>query len=93
MFSGILISWNRASTIRLSDSSDSRFSKTVWTSAQVLLRWAIQWNIPVPPKLCQPERVVEKGHLFDFEISEEDMGRFSALDCGEKYCWDPTQVS
>lgn len=63
------------------------------TSAQVLLRWAVQQNIPVLPKSCQPERVEENGRLFDFEISEEDVERLSALDCREKFCWDPTQVS
>ncbi len=63
------------------------------TSTQVLLRWAVQQNIPVLPKSRQPERVEENGRLFDFEISEEDVERLSALDCGEKFCWDPTQVS
>lgn len=63
------------------------------TPAQVLLRWAVQQSIAVLPKSSQPERVKENGRLFDFEISEEDMERLSALDCGEKFCWDPTQVS
>uniref|UniRef100_A0A8C2GJF6 Zgc:101765 n=1 Tax=Cyprinus carpio TaxID=7962 RepID=A0A8C2GJF6_CYPCA len=63
------------------------------TSAQVLLRWAVQQNIPVLPKSRQPERVEENGRLFDFEISEEDVEKLSAIDCGEKFCWDPTQVS
>ncbi|KAA0723185.1 Prostaglandin F synthase [Triplophysa tibetana] len=63
------------------------------TSAQVLLRWALQQDIPVLPKSRQPERVKENGCLFDFELSGKDMERISALDCGEKFCWDPTQVS
>ncbi|TRY81781.1 hypothetical protein DNTS_007933 [Danionella cerebrum] len=63
------------------------------TPAQVLLRWAVQQNIPVLPKSSQPERVEENGRLFDFEISKKDMERLSALDCGEKFCWDPKLVS
>ncbi|XP_051993579.1 glyoxal reductase [Xyrauchen texanus] len=62
------------------------------TSAQVLLRWAVQQNIPVLPKSSQPKRVEENRCLFDFELGEKDMERLSALDCGEKFCWDPTQV-
>ncbi|XP_061091974.1 aldo-keto reductase Mvan_2161 [Conger conger] len=63
------------------------------TPAQVLLRWAVQQGVPVLPKSSQPERVAENGRVFDFHLSEEDMGRLSALDCGEKYCWDPSAVA
>ncbi|XP_064185192.1 aldo-keto reductase Mvan_2161 [Anguilla rostrata] len=63
------------------------------TPAQVLLRWAVQQGVPVLPKSSQPERVGENGRVFDFHLSEEDMGRLSALDCGEKYCWDPSVVA
>ncbi|XP_058251617.1 glyoxal reductase [Hemibagrus wyckioides] len=62
------------------------------TPAQVLLRWAVQQNIPVLPKSCQPDRVQENGRLFDFELSDSDMAKLSALDCNEKYCWDPSLV-
>ncbi|XP_036404922.1 glyoxal reductase [Megalops cyprinoides] len=60
--------------------------------AQVLLRWAVQQEVPVLPKSSQPERVAENGQIFDFHLSEEEMGRLSALDCGKKYCWDPSAV-
>lgn len=62
------------------------------TPAQVLLRWAVQQNIPVLPKSCQPERVKQNGCLFDFELSDSDMAKLSALDSGEKFCWDPALV-
>lgn len=62
------------------------------TSAQVLLRWALQQNVPVLPKSAQPGRVQENGRLFDFELTDSDMARLSALDCGEKFCWDPSLV-
>lgn len=62
------------------------------TPAQVLLRWAVQQNVPVLPKSCRPDRVLENGRLFDFELSDSDMAKLSALDCGEKFCWDPSLV-
>ncbi|KAG9274285.1 hypothetical protein AMEX_G11192 [Astyanax mexicanus] len=62
------------------------------TPAQVLLRWALQQNVPVLPKSAQPMRVQQNSCLFDFELSESDMARLSALDCGEKFCWDPSLV-
>lgn len=62
------------------------------TPAQVLLKWAVQQNIPVLPKSCQPDRVQENGRLFDFELSDSDMAKLSALDCSEKFCWDPSSV-
>lgn len=62
------------------------------TPAQVLLRWAVQQNVPVLPKSCQPNRVQENGCLFDFELSDNDMAKLSALDCRQKFCWDPSLV-
>lgn len=62
------------------------------TPAQVLLRWAVQQNIPVLPKSCQPDRVKENACLFDFELTDSDMAKLSALDCREKFCWDPSSV-
>ncbi|KAJ8255073.1 hypothetical protein GJAV_G00200630 [Gymnothorax javanicus] len=63
------------------------------TPAQVLLRWAVQQGMPVLPKSSQPERIKENGQVFDFQLSEEDMGKLSDLDCGEKFCWDPSTVA
>ncbi|KPP78187.1 glyoxal reductase-like [Scleropages formosus] len=62
------------------------------TPAQVLLRWAVEQGVPVLPKSSCPERLKENAQIFDFQLSEEDMSRLSALDCGEKYCWDPSAV-
>ncbi|XP_026869808.2 uncharacterized oxidoreductase Mvan_2161 [Electrophorus electricus] len=62
------------------------------TPSQVLLRWAVQQNVPVLPKSRQPSRVQENGRLFDFELSDSDMVQLSALDCGQRFCWDPTLV-
>ncbi|XP_020331516.1 uncharacterized protein zgc:101765 [Oncorhynchus kisutch] len=63
------------------------------TTAQVLLRWAVQQGVPVLPKSSHPTRVAENGHVFDFELTAEDMERLGGMDCGQKYCWDPSQVA
>ncbi|XP_060922022.1 glyoxal reductase [Limanda limanda] len=63
------------------------------TPAQVLLRWAVQQHVPVLPKSSNPERIIENAELFDFTLSDTDMDRLSALDCGHKYCWDPSEVA
>jgi 2,5-diketo-D-gluconate reductase A len=50
------------------------------TPAQVLLRWCIEHGTHVIPKSTHRERIYENGQLFDFEISERDMGALNRLD-------------
>lgn len=59
---------------------------------QVLLRWAVQQGVLVLPKSSNADRIQENVRLFDFTLSDTDMGKLSALDCGQRYCWDPTEV-
>lgn len=61
--------------------------------AQVLLRWAVQQGVPVLPKSSRPEKLLENAQIFDFELSELEMRRLSDLDCGLRYCWDPSSVA
>ncbi|XP_028330373.1 uncharacterized protein LOC114480442 [Gouania willdenowi] len=62
------------------------------TPAQVLLRWAVQQGVPVLPKSSKADRIKENALLFDFTLSNTDMEKLSALDCGHKYCWDSSEV-
>lgn len=62
-------------------------------SPQVLLRWAVQQGVAVLPKSSNADRIQENARLFDFTLSDADMDRLSALDCGQKYCWDPSGVA
>ncbi|KAL6118717.1 uncharacterized protein ACO6RY_03453 [Pungitius sinensis] len=62
------------------------------TPGQVLLRWAVQQGVPVIPKSSNPERIKDNARLFDFTLSDADMDRLSALDCGRKYCRDAALV-
>jgi len=50
------------------------------TTAQVLLRWCVEREIPVIPKSTHRERIEENGQLFDFKLSDEDMADLDALD-------------
>jgi diketogulonate reductase-like aldo/keto reductase len=50
------------------------------TSAQVMLRWAVQQRTVVIPKSSRPERIRSNAQIFDFELSEDDMETLSALD-------------
>jgi diketogulonate reductase-like aldo/keto reductase len=63
------------------------------TSAQVLLRWAVQHQVVVIPKSGQPARIEENAGIFDFTIGEEDMAALDALDAGFRTSWDPTGVA
>ncbi|XP_015229312.1 PREDICTED: uncharacterized oxidoreductase MSMEG_2408/MSMEI_2347-like [Cyprinodon variegatus] len=63
------------------------------TPAQVLLRWAVQQGIPVLPKSSNPDRILQNAEVFDFSLSDTDISRLSALDCGHRFCWDPSGVA
>jgi Aldo/keto reductase family len=43
------------------------------TSAQILLRWAIQHDIAVIPKSTNRHRIHENIQIFDFVLDENDM--------------------
>jgi 2,5-diketo-D-gluconate reductase A len=53
------------------------------TPAQVVLRWQIQRGNIIFPKSTAPARIEENFALFDFELSDEQMQRLSALDRGD----------
>ena len=59
------------------------------TEAQVMLRWGIQHNVIVIPKSSSPERIKENADIFNFNISDEDMGVMNSLDEDLRYSPDP----
>jgi diketogulonate reductase-like aldo/keto reductase len=50
------------------------------TTAQVLLRWCVERQIPVIPKSTHRGRIEENGQIFDFTLSEDDMDGLDGLD-------------
>jgi diketogulonate reductase-like aldo/keto reductase len=50
------------------------------TPAQVLLRWAVQQQIPVIPKSTHRDRIEENRRIFDFRLSDDEIAALDALD-------------
>jgi diketogulonate reductase-like aldo/keto reductase len=50
------------------------------TSAQVLIRWALERNLIVLPKSTHRERIEANAKVFDFELSGDDVAALDALD-------------
>src|SRR3954471_13553525 len=59
------------------------------TPGQIVLRWHVQLGNVVFPKSMTPERIEQNIDIWDFELSEEEMERISALDRGERTGPDP----
>ena len=49
------------------------------TPPQVMLRWALQHGTIVIPKSTHPARIEENMHVYDFELSEEEMAELDRL--------------
>jgi len=50
------------------------------TPAQIILRWHIQSGVVAIPKSSREARMRENADIFDFQLTEEEMGRISALE-------------
>jgi 2,5-diketo-D-gluconate reductase A len=64
--------------------------------AQVVLRWLIQREVAANPKSVRRERMAENFEVFDFQLTDEEMGRIAALDTGASLFFDhrdPAMVS
>lgn len=62
------------------------------TNAQIMLRWSLQHGTVVIPKSTNQDRIKENIDLFNFVLSEEDMGILDGLDENFRTCWDPTGI-
>lgn len=70
----------------------AKYGKTV---AQTALRFLLQSDVVVIPKSTHKERMEENFHVFDFELTEEEMAQIEKLDGGESLFfshYDPKTV-
>jgi diketogulonate reductase-like aldo/keto reductase len=65
----------------------ARYKKS---SAQLLIRWALQHGLIVLPKSSHAERIRENADVFDFEISSDDMESLNNLHRNYRVAWDPS---
>jgi diketogulonate reductase-like aldo/keto reductase len=72
-------------------SSVSRSADTKST-AQILIRWAIQHQLVVIPKSANASRIRENTDVFDFEITDEDMRTLDGFNENLRTCWDPSNA-
>ena len=63
------------------------------TSAQVLIRWALQHDLVVIPKSVRRVRINENAGVFDFTLSAQDMAELDSLNENFHTEWDPTEVA
>ena len=62
------------------------------STAQVILRWLIQRNVVVIPKSVHKERMIENFHIFDFELSEDDMDKIKSMDTGKSLFFSHSDI-
>ena len=49
------------------------------SAAQVCLRWLVQQNVAAIPRTSRIERLSENIDIFDFTLSDEEMGQISSM--------------
>jgi diketogulonate reductase-like aldo/keto reductase len=62
------------------------------STAQTLIRWALQHGLVVIPKSANRKRILENANVFDFELAAEDMRLLDSFNEDLRTCWDPTNA-
>jgi diketogulonate reductase-like aldo/keto reductase len=62
------------------------------STAQILIRWALQYGLVVIPKSSNRRRILENAAVFDFEISHDDMKLLDTFNENLRTCWDPSDA-
>lgn len=55
------------------------------SAAQVILRWHIQEGFSVIPGASNPDYIKENIDIFDFELTDEEMGRMRSLNKEKRF--------
>jgi 2,5-diketo-D-gluconate reductase A len=56
--------------------------------AQVVLRWLVQRDVVVIPKSVRAERMAQNIDVFDFALTDDEMGTIATLDTGASLFFD-----
>ncbi|MFC4024003.1 aldo/keto reductase [Oceanobacillus longus] len=59
------------------------------STAQVILRWDIQNNVVTIPKSVTQERIIANADVFNFSLTEKDMGKINALNINSRAGTNP----
>jgi diketogulonate reductase-like aldo/keto reductase len=66
--------------VRLDDETIGKLAmRHAKSPAQIMLRWAVQKGAIVIPKSANKGRIEENTHLFDFELTDDEMRRIDSL--------------
>lgn len=63
------------------------------SGAQVIIRWHLQNDSIVIPKSVTPERIEENFHVFNFELTDDEMELIHNLDRGERKGPKPAEMN
>ncbi|CAH3165584.1 unnamed protein product [Porites lobata] len=80
---------------KLLDEAQVRSIATTYnkSTAQVLLKWALQHNVGVIPKSVRPQHIKDNLSVNDFQLSAKDMAILNHMNTNTRFCWDPTAVA
>ncbi len=71
------------SALKITDLDDPTLTKIAVehgvTVAQVIFRWHVQHDVVAIPKSVNPARIAENFDVFDFELSDDQVGEIDAL--------------
>ncbi|MFD5263013.1 aldo/keto reductase [Bacillus wiedmannii] len=59
------------------------------TTAQIILRWDLQNEVVTIPKSTKEHRIIANAHIFNFELTKEDMEKIDALNENHRVGPDP----
>lgn len=73
-------------TIPLLQQIGERYDKS---PVQIALRWLLQRDVVVIPKSVTPHRIADNINIFDFALTESEMGAIAQLERGQRLGPDP----
>jgi diketogulonate reductase-like aldo/keto reductase len=62
------------------------------STAQILIRWALQHDLIVIPKSADKRHIADNAAVFDFALDGDDMDHLDALNEDYHTTWDPTDA-